>query len=102
MDSEYIRGHKFKIIDGKPVYCDTGKPTFYRKECGFCHKTETIDGVDPCLGVLPGVMNACCGHGSRRESYIQFENRFRISGFKLPEKGEEIDPKAEALLKEVE
>lgn len=28
---------------------------------------------DPCLGWLPGVKNACCGHGSFH-AYVQFEN----------------------------
>jgi hypothetical protein len=29
-------------------------------------------GPDPCLGLLPGVKYACCGHGGL--GYISFEN----------------------------
>lgn len=29
---------------------------------------------DPCLGMLPGVINACCGHGNRRTCYVMFAN----------------------------
>lgn len=40
----------------------TGKP------CGACHRApdETTPdgmGIDPCLGCIPGVSQACCGHG---------------------------------------
>jgi hypothetical protein len=31
------------------------------------------DGEDGCLGHLPGVITACCGHGER-DGYIIFEN----------------------------
>jgi hypothetical protein len=27
---------------------------------------------DPCVGYLPGVYNACCGHGEDDEAYITF------------------------------
>jgi hypothetical protein len=32
--------------------------------------------ADPCLGVLPGVLYACCGHGDKpfKSGYIAFEN----------------------------
>ncbi|KKM83850.1 hypothetical protein LCGC14_1305030 [marine sediment metagenome] len=32
---------------------------------------------DPCLGKLPGVISACCGHGLH-EGHIRFENGTRI------------------------
>lgn len=32
------------------------------RECGHCGET-CGDGPDPCLGYLPGVISACCGHG---------------------------------------
>lgn len=28
---------------------------------------------DPCLGLLPGVKGACCGHGDESKAYIVFE-----------------------------
>lgn len=49
--------------------------------CGLtCTKEEvTADGsyVDPCLGILPGVLFACCGH-NETEGYILFENGLTI------------------------
>jgi len=48
------------------------------RPCPICGSTEDIDG---CLGKLPGVRNACCGHGDRSSSYIQFENGVIIRDF---------------------
>lgn len=39
------------------------------RRCG----AKRSGGPDACLGMLPGVANACCGHGTR-EGYIQFTN----------------------------
>lgn len=33
------------------------------RACGYCGET-CGNGPDPCLGVLPGVISACCGHGA--------------------------------------
>jgi hypothetical protein len=48
------------------------------KGCGLKVKAEhrTKSGyADPCLGVLPGVKYACCGHGDPDDAaYIFFEN----------------------------
>jgi len=29
---------------------------------------------DPCLGLLPGVVAACCGHGGKERGYLKFSN----------------------------
>jgi hypothetical protein len=46
--------------------------------CPHCNKARGPDGVDPCLGILPGVKAACCGHGGHLHSsingYIYFTN----------------------------
>lgn len=57
--------------------------------CGFCKlvRPPSPDDHDPCIVNLPGVMNACCGHGDpNADVYVQFwdttedgEHR-RISG----------------------
>ena len=36
---------------------------------------------DPFLGNLPGVNNACCGHGDHSEAYIRFTNGVIIRNF---------------------
>lgn len=61
----------------------------YDKEiCGHCGIKRTPEGHDGCIGTLPNVMNACCGHGETRHAYVQFNhidydqdpNKFSISG----------------------
>lgn len=36
-----------------------------------------INGPDPCLGYLPGVIAACCGHG-KEHGMVKFENGIAI------------------------
>lgn len=42
--------------------------------CKACGDKPTIEGHDACIGTLPNIMNACCGHGGRNEPYVQFWN----------------------------
>jgi hypothetical protein len=51
-----------------------------KRGCAACglKRTEAY-GPDPCLGYLPGVQNACCGHGIQY-GYVQFENGLTIRG----------------------
>ena len=49
--------------------------------CPRCGRVrDSIDDPDPCLGSLPGVKEACCGHG-KEEGYIEFENGVTIRGW---------------------
>lgn len=41
------------------------------RPCGKCGEAFVEDGHDPCIANLPGVMNACCGHGYDTP-YVQF------------------------------
>ena len=52
----------------------------YKLKCRKCGKVANKDGQDPCIANLPGVTDACCGHG-RHEGYIVFENGVKIIGF---------------------
>ncbi len=47
------------------MFSDTGP-------CNNCRLHRTPEGHDACLGTLPGVMNACCGHGDPWDIYVQF------------------------------
>ncbi len=49
-------------------------------ECDKCKMMPNDDDTDACMGVLPGVMNACCGHGKSSSAYVQFSPRVRLSG----------------------
>ena len=59
------------------VYSDTGQRVAENPErpCGHCGLPNRPDGHDACLGELPGVMNACCGHGDQRDAYVQLQTR---------------------------
>ena len=74
--------------EGKWVYEDTGEDIpanggKFRpcKKCGRLFEGSNIGDADPCLGELPGVDNACCGHGDSSKSYIRFINGVVIEGF---------------------
>ena len=83
-------GNPDPATDGQWLYVDTMEPTpgyggGYRP-CGKCKKSfaGSYNGdADPCLGELPGVDNACCGHGFKGESYIRFTNGIIIKNFDI-------------------
>lgn len=80
---EMLRGHKIVQVDGVWRYADTMEETALtheRRSCGHCGRGRTPTGHDGCLGTLPGVMNACCGHGERRKAYVQFRDGNRFNG----------------------
>lgn len=56
--------------------------TWLSRPCGYCNVMNTPEGHDGCFGRLPGVRNACCGHGKSNHAYIQFTNGRIIRGFK--------------------
>ena len=39
-------------------------------QCAICRAPRPNRAPDPCLGWLPGVLYACCGHGYIRNAYI--------------------------------
>jgi len=56
------------------------------KPCVRCGNMPTKDGHDSCIANLPGIKNACCGHGVR-DGYLQFEDGTEIRGeFKIKRK----------------
>ncbi len=70
-----------ELIQGAWVYCDTMRPVAGSKRpCGHCKQHSMLDGHDVCLGELPGVVNACCGHGDIEDSYIQMNDGTTLRG----------------------
>ena len=72
----YNRGHEMKFNYDLERWCyvDNGKPVASPdRPCGRCGKNATPEGHDACMANLPGVVNACCGHGHGL-SYIMFED----------------------------
>jgi hypothetical protein len=86
----FFRGHPvIKSADGAWIYEDSGEPAGFDgtirpcKKCGLIFDGSDAGHPDPCLGNLPGVDNACCGHGVRSEAYIRFANGVVIRGFEI-------------------
>ena len=87
MKRSHFRGHPIIFIDGIWVYEDTGERSGFGYEVRPCAKCgKTFEGsnngdADPCLGNLPGVDNACCGHGAPESAYVRFTSGVIIEGF---------------------
>jgi hypothetical protein len=66
------RGHDIEVKNNAWVYSDNHNPVSRDKgrSCGHCGKDQTVEGHDGCIGTLPGVMNACCGHGDVKACYV--------------------------------
>jgi hypothetical protein len=49
--------------------------------CGICGLARPESGVDPCLGFIPGVLHACCGHGADTLAYFMRSDRHTVWAF---------------------
>ena len=78
------RGYKIMVVDDIWCYCDTGEPVKKQPDrpCGHCGLPNTSEGYDACIGELPGVQNACCGHGEKKLAYVHFNNGVLLRGWK--------------------
>lgn len=77
------RGHAITEMASRSwTYADTGQLVSENpaRACGHCDLPNTPEGYDASLGELPGVMNACCGHGSQHEAYVQLVDGRRLAG----------------------
>mgnify|MGYP007046932978 CR=1 FL=1 len=84
------RGHEIYWNGKEWLYTDNNEPLKDApvrscKKCGSLKNSGDGD-VDECLGVLPGVTNACCGQGDPTYSYVCFENGVVLQGFTVREK----------------
>lgn len=83
MTRNKLRGHPIYNDGEQWRYRDTNEPTVDQcksRPCGHCTLLRTPEGHDGCLGILPGVLNACCGHGDVGEAYVQLSNGTRFAG----------------------
>jgi hypothetical protein len=78
-------------------------PNWPNGRCAKCHKKRTKAGHDPCIGHLPGVEYACCGHGNE-EGYISFVNGLviRMKIFSVENKTKPTMTKKEQRAKNME
>lgn len=81
----HFRGHPTVWVGDRWLYADNQQPIpgwgGESRACIKCGKWSGDGEVDECLGVLPGVDNACCGHGVPDQSYIRFTNGVTVRGF---------------------
>ena len=75
VSTAHIRGHKVYYNKEKQewLYSDDDTSTSVERPCKRCGHMPLENGEDWCLGHIPKVKNACCGHGVE-EGYIQLEN----------------------------
>lgn len=80
--TEHHRGNPIHEEKGIYVYTDTKQPVRDNpnRSCGHCGKGNTPEGHDGCIGILPYVMNACCGHGDVNDAYVQFKDGSTTNG----------------------
>ena len=87
MKRSWLRGQVIVWNNGKWVYEDDYSDIPANggeiRPCIKCKKLFSLEECDPCLGILPGVNNACCGHGIKERSYIRFKNGISIIGFEV-------------------
>ncbi len=71
MTHSHVRGHKVYYIPEQIIwkYLDNNEIVDLDNErsCKKCKCYPTPKGYDACLGYLPNVDHACCGHGVEPE-----------------------------------
>ena len=69
-----MRGHRLTPDEDyhEWFYADDMSPAIDNRPCVRCGKLPTEEGHDACLGTLPGVRFACCGHGDTNNAYVMF------------------------------
>lgn len=78
---EYVRGHLAVALEsGDFFYVDPLEPCEYNRPCINCNKFPTKEGYDACIGFIPNIKAACCGHGIDEHAYILFEDGKYING----------------------
>ncbi|MEK4425891.1 hypothetical protein [Solibacillus sp. FSL K6-1523] len=78
-----FRGYDIHEVNGAWYFSDTNEKvesTWHKRACGHCNLPNTAEGHDGCLGTLPNIMNACCGHGVISDSYVQFSDGYCVYG----------------------
>ncbi len=97
MQSGYLRGHPIAdvlhegvVLDDDEEHWDhsttyyvaTGEPVgdiVSCAKCGLCSDADMTE-PDPCIGMLPGVRFACCGHGVEGQAYVMLRDGTTFRG----------------------
>lgn len=60
--TSYQGGHLIEY-NKQWLYADDKSPISVKRPCVRCGRMPTPEGYDACLGYIPNVKSACCGHG---------------------------------------
>lgn len=86
-----LGGHSIIWKDEQWWYEDNMEPIpangGVERPCIKCGELFGREEEDICLGMLPGVDNACCGHGDPSMAYIRFTNGIIVRGFTVEKNG---------------
>lgn len=70
--TSYSRGHKIIYQNNEWLYLDSKQSITNERPCIKCGKMPTPEEYDACLGYIPNVIHACCGHGVE-DKYIIYK-----------------------------
>lgn len=73
MVKSFSRGHEIFWDGAYWRFIDTGAIDDGARPCKRCGKSPTPEGYDACLGHIPGVMSACCGHGVEQPYIVSID-----------------------------
>lgn len=86
----WLRGHQIETTGSTTdmadwVWADTKEPVLENERpCTRCGRMpvpiHSRWGADACLGKLPGVKAACCGHGDDSRAYVLFDDGTGFEG----------------------
>ena len=75
----HIRGHEvyYDFAEGTWRYFDDDEKCYSDNErhCPRCERPAGPLSCDACLGLIPGVKSACCGHGGEL-AWIIYEEQY--------------------------
>lgn len=67
----FSRGRNIIYLNNRWVWADTKELVKIERSCIRCGRMPTKEGYDACLGYIPGVISACCGHGVEKKYIIK-------------------------------
>lgn len=74
MVTSYSLGYEIQYTNNQWIYSDKKESIVDNpRPCRCCGKYPKVHGYDYCLGDLPNVRSACCGHNVEKP-YVVFNN----------------------------
>ena len=78
VDPEYFSAWRY--VDDLTKTPQDDDNTGVERPCTACHRLSEPNGPDVCLGWLPGVTSACCGHGVEKPS-VMLDSGVYLTGY---------------------